>query len=119
MFEKIDIYSRYIPLFLLKYGYIKRIKKMFAKNLYGASAMISNIGYLDAEKYSAPDFKTNTIFGILEQVYYPASLGITCCNNNLEIILSVPDVLRTNKRDELLLEKITQGIANIIKKEVT
>jgi len=38
---------------------------------------------------------------------------VTNCNNsNLEVTLSVPDVLRTNKRDEKLLNKIINEIEN-------
>lgn len=110
-FEYEDIYSIYFPIFLLEYITKKKIYSKFTNNLFTSSATISNIGFIDTAKLSTENFITNSLFVFNLQYYSPAFFLVTNCNNsNLEITLSVPDVLRTNKRDEKLLDKIVEGI---------
>lgn len=112
-FEYEDIYSKYVPVCLLKYIVKKRLYKKLSNNFFTSSATISNIGFIDTTKFSSDGFVTNSVFVFNLQSYSPAFFLVTNCNNsNLEVTLSVPDVLRTNKRDEKLLNKIINEIEN-------
>lgn len=110
-FETEDIYSRYIPICFLKYILMKRLHKKFSNNLFTSSATISNIGFIDTTEFSTNSFVANSVFVFNLQSYSPAFFLVTNCNNsNLEITLSVPDVLRTHRRDEILIDKVVNGI---------
>ena len=119
-FEYEDIYSKYVPVCLLKYIIKKRLYKKLSNNLFTSSATISNLGFIDTAKLNTDVFITNSVFVFNLQSYNPAFFLVTNCNNsNLEITLSVPDVLRTNNRDEKLLNKIVIGIENCEKQNIT
>jgi hypothetical protein len=114
-FEKEDIMSNYIPIFIIKYFMKRKFKYKLENNKCTISTTISNIGYIETKKFNTSNFSARSLFVFNLQSYSPAFFLITNCDNKkLEITLSVPDVFRTHNRDEILLENLSIGLKTIL-----
>jgi len=109
-FDIEDVYCRYIPVSIMKSFINRRVLKRHSKSLYGSSATISNGGFIDIEKFSGGGFNPDTIFFFTQQGYNPAFFAVNRLETAVEITLSVPDVLRTDGRDERLMDAIVNGL---------
>jgi len=109
-FDIEDVYCRYIPVSIMKKSLTKRVLKRHSRSRYGSSATISNLGYVDIGKFTGGGFNAETFFIVTALEYSPAFIILSGSKNLVEITLSVPDVLRTNNRDEKLMDAIVSGL---------
>lgn len=109
-FDIEDVYCRYIPVSIMKKFLTKKVLKRHSRSRYGSSATISNLGYVDIGKFTGGGFNAETFFFIPQREYSPAFITLSGSKNLVEITLSVPDVLRTNNRDEKLMDAIVSGL---------
>ena len=112
LIDRLDPLFRYVPQSLITSQLTKRVRKIHQKGLYTSSGVITNLGSVQASAFSGGGFKGETAWAIppgLDASPFVCGM-ISSRENQTMIILTMPRVLATNNRMDIILENITGGL---------
>ena len=101
----------WVPLTLLKRFNDKLALKRQQTGQYRTSAIISNLGFLNVDEYSAAGFRCSSVF-FIPPYFNTTALFLVLAGNKdaVEVILRIPHQLSSNGRSEHALSQICHGI---------
>lgn len=104
-------YIDMIPLWLTRISVKLITRALLKRGKYSQSAMLSNLGRIDKEKFCGGGFVTDTVFLIPPRFEtIPAFVVLTGSGKRLEITVSVPNALAGDGRLNRLLDDISEAL---------
>ncbi len=96
-----------IPICLMQKKAEKILSEQNKKSLYNISGLFSNLGSISDEEYSYKAFRAKTCFFIPPGIeFFPIFTTITGMEDNIEIMVSIPNVLGSHGRLEKMIHAI-------------
>jgi hypothetical protein len=100
-----------MPLFLVKHLAARIIHARHRRAIYSLSGIISNLGWIDLNRFHGGGFAAKNFWGIApNSEYYPFFLVMMGYEGGTELILSVPRVLAGEGRLEDAMARMVQGL---------
>lgn len=101
----------HLPLRLISGGIEKSATKMRQDGLFGGSAVLSNLGRLDVDSLSSPDFSTRTGFFIPPGTgVSPTFMALSGSQAGTELVAAMPACFASNRR----LDGFLLGLADFL-----
>lgn len=106
-----DELLHFVPLCLIARQARKIMDERHRRGLYGMSAVVSNMGQDSLENYRGGGFETRSIWAIPPALeYFPCFIGIMHNGGTLHIMTTMPRVLATRNRLEILMDRIVSEL---------
>lgn len=111
LIDRFDPLICHVPIGLIAWRGKTIIRNNNRRGRYGTSGIISNMAQVPLAQFSGGGFTATAFWGIppaFENV--PYFMGIAYSNEELQLILTMPEVLANNNRLEMILENIKNGL---------